>query len=81
MIIIQLDYRLNDEIYGVVMLDLLLMVTEEKDPYETGDSPTTLTVEFVSCIADNGRDYDFTNLHKHNVDKITKLACDKHRGY
>lgn len=79
--IVQFTYYLDHEWNGVVDLHLILDVTEARDPYGTGDSPTQLEVEFVSCVASDGNDYDFSTLHKYDVDKITELACDKHRGY
>ena len=78
--IVNIDYRLNDEEQGVVMLDLTLDVTEENDPYGTGDSPAQLNVEFLTCVTGN-EPYDVYALHKYDVDKITKLACDKYREY
>lgn len=78
--IVQFTYPLDHEWNGVVDLHLILDVTETHDPYGTGDSPTQLEVEFVSCVASDGNDYDFTNLSNFDVTKISKIACDKYRG-
>lgn len=64
-----------------VGLHLILDVTVENDPFGTGDSPSQYYVNLISCVADNGEDYDFTNLSKYDVCQIEKFACEKVRGY
>lgn len=77
--IVQLDYILQTDA-DPVTLSLVLSVTEERDPYGTGDSPAQLDVELEKCTASDGGFYDFSIMHKYDVDKITELACDKYRG-
>lgn len=68
------DYRLHKDDGSVAIVELLLKVTLELDPYGTGDSPAQYNVQFESCISDDSEQYDFTNLHKHDIAKIEKLA-------
>lgn len=75
------DYRLHKDDGSVATLELLLNVTLELDPYGTRDSPTQYNVQFESCISDDNEQYDFSTLHKHDIAKIEKIACDKVRIY
>lgn len=77
--IVQLDYILETDADPVI-LNLILDVTETCDPYGTGDSPTQLEVAIEKCTASDGGFYDFSIMHKYDVYKISKLACDKYRG-
>ena len=78
--IVEIVYRLETDAEPAI-LNLVLSVTETHDPYGTGNSPTQLEVEFVSCVASDGNDYEFTNLSNFDVTKIGKIACNKYRGY
>ncbi len=77
--IVHLDYILETD-EELIILNLVLKVTETCDPYSTGDSPAQLNVELEKCTASDNGFYDFSIMHKYDVGKIIKLACNKYRG-
>lgn len=64
-----------DENDDALKIECLVDVTEEADPYGTGDSPTAYEVEIIRCIAE-GDDFDSDAFET----QIEQAAIEEFKG-
>lgn len=79
----QIWHEFNAE-EGEVLVTLEVEATVEvcKDPYGTGDSPTSYEVEVTSCVVEEtGAEFDYDFLHEMYQNKIEEQLIEQIRGY